>query len=399
MKLTATQIAKLKPDTKMKRYSDGNGLYLQIEPAGGKYWRRKYRMDGKEKIYSLGKYPAVSLADARRENEEASRLLAQGIDPGLFRKQNQQARPDTFASVANEWFTKKSPQWAASSTERLRRRLDKDILPFIGQLPIRDVTAPILLQMIQRIEARSVDTAYRALQECGQIFRYGQATGKNDHDPSPALRGALAKRPSRHFAAFTEPAQVRGLLLSIDAFNGSFPVKCALQLAPLFFVRIGELRQARWSEIDWEQAQWKYLVSKTNHIHIVPLAQQALAILHELHQLTGSGEYLFPNAHNPRLAMSPAAINAALKRMGYDTKTEMTGHGFRAMARTMLHEKLGFDRDVIEHQLAHAVRDSLGNSYNRTTFMPQRQQMMQAWADYLDTLRDDSVIPFSKTSA
>ena len=292
-----------------------------------------------------------------------------------------------FERVALEWYNKKLTTWAESTGKKVKRRLEVDVLPYLGSLPIADITAPILLQTIQRIESRSVDTAYRALEECGQIFRYGMAIGSNIHDPSVALRGALTKRVKTHFAAITEPKEAGELLRAFESFKGTFVVKCALELAPLFFVRIGELRTAKWSEIDFENAEWRYYVGKTKQNHIVSLSRQALKILTELKQLTGSYEHVFIGGRDPRRPMSDGAINAALRRMGYNTKTEITGHGFRAMARTILHERLGIDRDVIEHQLAHRVPDSLGTAYNRTKFLEQRKFMMQTWADYLDEIK------------
>ncbi len=379
------------PDTQKRpdKYSDSGGLQLHVFSNGGKYWRLAYRFEGKQKTYSIGIYPEVSLAEAREKREEIKKLIKANIDPMATKKEQEldEGGFNTFQYVALEWYSKKQTIWAASTANKVKRRLEADILPYLGSLPIAEITAPILLHTIQRIETRSVDTAYRALEECGQIFRYGIATGKNLHDPSVAIRGALTKRSKNHFAALIEPKEVGALLRAIDDFNGTFVVKSALQLAPLFFVRIGELRTAKWSEIDFERAEWRYFITKTKQNHIVTLSTQALKILSELKQLTGNYEYVFVGGRDPNRPMSDAAINAALRRMGYDTKTEMTGHGFRAMARTILHERLGMDRDVIEHQLAHRVPDALGAAYNRTRFLEQRKQMMQEWADYLDELK------------
>lgn len=395
--LTDSKLRKLKPEEKPKKYSDEKGMYLEVRPNGSMYWRMKYRFNGKENIFSMGTYPEVSLAEARRKRDDARRLLLDGTDPNQQKKAKQvdQSGENTFGHVALDWYAKKSPAWAASNAKKVLARLNKDILPFLGKKNIAEINAPELLSAIQRIEARSVDTAYRALQECGQIFRYGMATGKNNHDPSPALKGALSKRQTGHFAAIIEPNEVGGLLRAIEGFNGSFVVKCALQLAPMFFVRIGELRQAKWQEIDFEAAEWRYFITKTKQDHIVPLSSQAIDILKELQQLTGQYEYVFIGGRDPKKPMSDAAINAALRRMGFDTKTEITGHGFRAMARTILHEHLGVDSAIIEHQLAHAVGDALGTAYNRTKFLKQRKVMMQQWANYLDSLKEN-VIPFPK---
>jgi integrase len=393
--LTDAEIRKIKPLDKIKKYSDAHGLYLEVSPSGKKYWRMKYRFNGKENRFSIGNYPLVSLATARVKRDEARRLLADGIDPNQTKKIKQQddAGQNSFQRVALEWFAKKAPRWADSTAKKIMRRLEVDILPYIGKRPIADINAPELLVVIQRIETRSVDTAYRALEECGQIFRYGMAIGTNVQDPSPALRGVLTKRSKSHFAAITDPIPAGALLRAIDGFNGTFVVKCALQLAPLFFVRPGELRRAKWSEIDFESGEWRYFITKTKQDHIVSLSRQAIAILRDLQQLTGQYEHVFIGGRDPKRPMSDAAINAALRRMGYDTKTEMTGHGFRAMARTILHERLGLDRDVIEHQLAHSVPDSLGTAYNRTKFLDQRKVMMQEWADYLEELRGGLIVP------
>lgn len=396
--LTDAALRKIKPLEKTKRYSDAHGMYLEVTPTGNMWWRMKYRFDGKENRFSMGTYPFVGLAAARVKRDEARRLLADGIDPNQVKKAKQQKEMevDSFQYVALEWYAKKASTWAESTSKKIKRRLEVDILPYLGKRPISEVTAPELLKVIVRIESRSVDTAYRALEECGQIFRYGMATGSNIHDPSTALRGALTKRSKSHFAAITEPATAGALLRAIDSFNGTFVVKSALQLAPMFFVRPGELRRAKWSEIDFDACEWRYFITKTKQDHIVSLSTQAVAILKNLYQLTGSYEYVFIGGRDPNRPMSDAAINAALRRMGYDTKSEMTGHGFRAMARTIMHERLGMDRDVIEHQLAHRVPDSLGAAYNRTKFLDQRKAMMQVWADYLDELRGGQMLQFPK---
>lgn len=398
--LTDAKIRKIKPNTNKKtpdKYSDTNGLQLHVFPTGRMTWIYAYRYQNKQRSLTLGSYPDLSLADARIKATEARKTLNSGIDPNQAKKNNltQLNGENTFKYVALEWHSKKSETWAASTVNKIRTRLDKDIFPYIGDMEISTIEAPDLLAVIKRIEGRSPDTAKRALQECGAIFRYGMALGKNKHDPSQALTGLLLQIKQNHFAALTEPAQVGGLLRAIDAFNGSFVVKCALQLAPLFFVRIGELRTAKWTDIDFDTAEWRYFITKTKQNHIVPLSTQAIAILKDLQQLTGQYEHVFIGGRDPKRPMSDAAINAALRRMGFSTKDEMTGHGFRAMARTILHEQLSYERDVIEHQLAHAVPDSLGTAYNRTKFLKQRKEMMQHWADYLDNVKQD-VIQFPK---
>lgn len=398
MALTDTAIRKAKPSKKPTRLFDSGGLYLEISLAGAKLWRLKYRFDGKEKRLALGIYPDVSLALARRRRDEARRLLAQAIDPGEHRKALRAAKAEraanSFEAVAREWFAKYAPHWAATHSDKIIRRLEKDVFPWVGARPIADITPPEVLTLLHRIEGRGAhDTAHRALQNCGQVFRYGVATGRLLSDPCRDLRGALRPLKHEHFASITEPAAVGQLLRAIDGFKGTFIVQCALRLAPLFFVRPGELRKAKWADFDLDKAEWRYLVTKTKTEHLVPLATRAVAMLRELHELTGQREYVFPG-RDPKKPLSDAAVNAALRRMGYDTKTEITGHGFRAMARTILHQELHCAPEIIEHQLAHRVPDALGAAYNRTRFLPQRRKMMQQWADYLDKLKAGAeVIP------
>ena len=404
MLLTDTAVRNAKPGAKPIKVFDERGLFLIVTPTGGKWWRLKYRFDNKEKLLSLGVYPDVSLKAARIRRDELRTLLANGIDPGVHRKVMESARTDraanSFEVIAREWFAKHSPNWAASHSEKIIQRLEKDIFPWIGGRPITEISAPEVLAVLRRIENRgALDTAHRAQQNCGQIFRYAVADGRAQRDPCGDLRGALPPVKQNHFASITEPAAVGELLRAIDGFRGTFVVQCALRLAPLFFVRPGELRKAEWAHFDLDKAEWRYLASKTKTEHLVPLASQAVAILHELHALTGHGRYVFPG-RDPQKPMSEAAVNAALRRMGYDTKTEITGHGFRAMARTILHEEIGIAPEIIEHQLAHRVRDSLGTAYNRTKFIKERRAMMQRWADYLNDLAaGGKVIAFKKPAA
>ena len=391
MPLNDPAIRNAKPKEKPYKLFDERGLYLEISSSGGKWWRLKYRFDGKEKRVSLGVYPDVGLKEARNRRDEARRLLADGIDPSGHRKAQKSARADraanSFEVVAREWFAKYSANWAASHANKIIQRLEKDILPWLGEKPIAEISAPELLTVLRRIEHRGAkDTAHRAHQNCGQIFRYGIATGRCERDPASDLRGALAPAKHTHFASITEPAAVGELLRAIDGFRGTFVVQSALKLAPLFFVRPGELRRAEWEQFDLEKGEWRYFVTKTKSEHLVPLSNQAIAILHELKPLTGNGKFVFPG-RDPKKPMSEAAINAALRRMGYDTKTEITGHGFRAMARTILHQELDIKPEVIEHQLAHRVPDALGTAYNRTKFLKERRAAMQQWADYLDKLK------------
>ena len=291
--------------------------------------------------------------------------------------------------IAREWFAKHSPHWAPSHSSKIIQRLERDVFPWIGSKSVKEITPPELLTVLRRIESRgALDTVHRAHQNCGQVFRYAVATGRAERDPSRDLRGALAIAKHVHFAAITDPAAVAELLRAIDGFRGTFVVQCALKLAPLFFVRPGELRKAEWRQFDFDKAEWRYFVTKTGSEHLVPLATQAIAILRDLQAMTGRRQFVFPG-RDPRKPMSDAAINAALRRMGYNTRTEITGHGFRAMARTILHQELGVRPEIIEHQLAHRVPDVLGTAYNRTKFLGERKKMMQQWADYLDHLRAD----------
>ena len=403
MSLTDTAIRKAKSADKRRRLFDSNGLYLEIPPSGSKLWRLKYRFVGKEKRLALGIYPAVSLADARKGRDNARRLLAQGIDPGEYRKIEKAARferaENSFEVVAREWFAKYSPTWAPSHAVKIAKRLENDVFPWMGARPIAEITAPELLKVLRRIEGRgALDTAHRAHQNCGQVFRYAVATGRSTRDPSADLRGALPPANHEHFASITEPAKVAELLRAIGGFKGTFIVQCALRLAPMLFVRPGELRKALWADFDLNKAEWCYLATKTSTEHLVPLSSQAVAILRELNALTGHREYVFPG-RDPKKPMSDAAVNAALRRLGYDTRTEITGHGFRAMARTILHQDLDFAPEVIEHQLAHRVPDSLGEAYNRTKFIKQRRVMMQKWADYLENLAASAdVLPIKKAA-
>ena len=398
MPLTDTAIRNAKPGEKPAKIFDERGLFLLVTPTGGKWWRLRYKFDGKEKLLSLGTYPDTGLKDARTRRDDARKLLADGVDPGENRKAVKAARQvraaNSFEVVAREWYAKQAPNWAEHHGDRIIRRFERDIFPWIGGRPIADVTAPELLAAVQRIENRgALETAHRALGNCGQVFRYAVATGRALRDPSGDLRGALPPVKGEHFAAVTEPKQAAELLRTLDGYQGTLTVACALRLAPLVFVRPGELRAAEWADIDLDAAEWRYHVTKTDSDHIVPLATQAVAILRELHALTGNGRFVFPGARSNGRPMSDNAILAAMRRMGIG-KDEMSGHGFRAMARTILDEVLGFRPDFIEHQLAHAVKDPNGRAYNRTAHLGERRKMMQAWADYLDKLKDGAdVLP------
>ena len=374
---------------------DSGGLFLLVNPGGGKWWRLKYRFAGREKLLSLGTYPEVALADARKRRDAERRKLAEGIDPAINRKAVKEgllgAQANTFQVVASEWIGQKQPSWSNSNSVKITRRLEVDVFPWLGKRPIAQITPPELLSVLRRTESRgAIDTAHRVLQTCGQIFRYAVATGRTDRNPAADLRGALQTVKGGHFAAVTEPKAVGALMRSVFDYRGSVVIRCALRLAPLVFLRPGELRKAEWAEIDFGKTEWNIPAArmKMKQPHIVPLSRQAVEILKELHPLTGRGKYLFPSPRSSQRPMSDNAVLSALRRMGIG-KEEMTGHGFRAMARTILDEVLHVRPDYIEHQLAHAVRDPNGRAYNRTAHLDARRKMMQKWADYLDRIRKE----------
>jgi len=380
--------------------TDERGLYLLLHPNGSKYWRLRYSFEGKERLLALGVYPDVSLAEARERREQARRHIANGVDPGVLKKASKRSSKtileNTFEAIAREWYIKHSKNWVAYHGDRILRRLEKDVFPWIGSHPIANLTPPDLLSVLRRIEDRgALESAHRVQQYCGQIFRYAVATGRAERDVTADLRGALPPAQVKSFAAILNPQKLGQLLRAIHGYEGSFVTKCALRLAPLVFVRPGELRKAEWSEINLELAEWNIPAEKMKmrQPHLVPLCKQAVEILRDLYPLTGEGKYLFPCVRTTSRPMSDNTINSALKRLGYDS-TEMSTHGFRATARTLLDEILGIRPDIIEHQLAHAVKDPNGRAYNRTTHLDARREMMQKWADYLDQLVEGAkVVP------
>jgi integrase len=390
--ITHTQITNARARDRAYRLFDGRGLYLEVAPSGGRWWRFKYRIGGKEKRLSLGVYPDVSLKLARERLEEARRHVASGIDPSEQRK-GSATRPvpvteDTFEVIAREWSAKHSPAWAPGHGDKIIRRLEANIFPWIGSKPIRAVTAFELLTVVQRIEQRGAnETAHRALQNCGRVFRFAVASGRADRDVTRDLLGALAPVVQRHHPSVVEPKAAGALLRAIEGYSGSLVTRCALRLAPLVFVRPGELRMAEWTEYNLEQAEWRIPAArmKMRAPHFVPLAAQAVAILRELHPLTGNGQFVFPGEQDRTRPMSNNTINSALRRLGY-SNTEMTGHGFRSMASTLLNEQ-GWHPDAIERQLAHSEPNEIRAAYNYAKYLPERRKMMQAWADYLDQLK------------
>jgi integrase len=391
--LSDAQVSKAKPADKDYKLFDGAGLFLQVTASGGKLWRFKYRFDSKQKLLALGQYPQVSLANARKRREDARVLLANGQDPGeakkAAKKQALIKEASSFELIAREWYGKNAAVWSPGHALTVLCRFEKDVFPAIGGKPVSEITASDVRNLLLKIEARgAAETALRIKIMCGQVFRYAVATGRLEHDPSSALkpREIFKRRETRHHAAITDPKELAPLLRAIDEYNGTFVVKSALKLAPLLFVRPGELQKMDWSQIDFETGTWSIPAElmKMKQPHVVPLSRQALEILRNLHPISGHGQYVFPGRGSR--PMSNNSVNAALRYLGYDGDT-VTGHGFRATARTMLDEVLGFRVDLIEHQLAHAARDTNGRAYNRTSFIEDRRQMMQAWSDYLDTLK------------
>lgn len=400
--LTDTKLRALKFRTNAYRVADTNGLCIEVRPTGAKVWRYRYRHAGKASIITLDGYPAMSLVQARAERDRLRMLLRGGANPAQAALAERAAQAEragtTFGAVAGELLAKRAREGLSSgSVTRDRRLIDKDLAAIVD-LPVADVTAPVLLAALRKLERRGViETAHRARALAGRVFRYAIATGRAERNPATDLAGALEQSKTRHFASITTPDKIGKLLRALHGYSGSPVTLAALKLAPLVFVRPGELRRARWEDIDLDVGEWRFTASKTAIEHIVPLSAQAVDILRELYPLTKRSGYVFPGVRSSKRPMSENTVNAALRNLGFDRDT-MTGHGFRAMARTVLDEVLGFRPDYIEHQLAHAVRDPLGRAYNRATHLPERRKMMQAWADYLDKLReeDKKVVPIRR---
>ncbi|MCU7805900.1 MAG: integrase arm-type DNA-binding domain-containing protein [Candidatus Thiodiazotropha sp. (ex Lucinoma borealis)] len=400
MALTDTAVRNAKAKEKDRKLFDGGGLFLLVKPNGARYWRFKYRFHGKEKLLALGVYPDVTLKSARDKRDDARKLIADGIDPSEARKAEKAARnnENSFEAIAREWWGNRASNWSESHSSRILLRLENDVFPWIGTKSIGDITPSELLTVLRRVESRgSIETAHRILQSCGQIFRYAVATLRAERDTSADLKGALPPVSKKHFASITDPKLIGELLRAMDGYQGAFITRCALQLAPLTFVRPGELRHAEWAEIDLNKAEWRIPADKMKMktVHIVPLSTQAVAVLNEIKPLTCRGKYVFPSVRSLKRPMSENTVNAALRRLGY-TKKEMTGHGFRSMASTILNEQ-GWNKDAIERQLAHTERDLVRASYNYAQHLPERVKMMQWWADYLDSLKQGAaVLPFRK---
>lgn len=391
--LTLSAIKAAKPQSKPYRLPDFGGLFLLVQPTGSKIWRLRYLRPGskKENMLSLGGFPAISLQEAREARDDARRLLNRGVDPGMKKKAEKlvmaQKAASTFGAIAEEYFDKRDREREDDPFKRERNRFDNYLKPILGSVPITDVAAPMLLAALRKPEAAGkLETARRLRAMAGRIFRYAIATGRAQRDPSADLAGALTLPRPTNFAAATDPAELPDLLRILWSHSGTPIVAAALKLTPYLFVRHGELRAARWTEIDLDAAEWRYTVTKTNTPHIVPLATQAADILRELHSLTGRGEFVFPSARGGGRRMSQVATIAAMRRLEIPADL-VTNHGWRATARTLLDEALCFPPHLIEHQLAHTVKDPLGRAYNRTAHLAERKKMMQAWADYLDGLR------------
>ena len=392
---TDSEARTAKPEAKEYKLSFGGGLYLLVKPNGLKYWRMKYRFKGVEKSpLALGVYPQVSLKDARKQQTSAKELLAQGIDPSEDKKEQKRLSilesANTFEVIANEWLSKRT-KVKEVTVKGYQRYLSYAFTAF-GHKPVNEVTSPDILALCRTIEARgTIETAHRVKTTCGLVFRYAIATGRATYEPTQALKGALQAVIVEHQAAIGDPSEVARLMQDIQGCQGHYTTVCALKLAPLVFVRPSELRGAKWADIDLDAKEWRYHVHKTKTEHIVPLSSQAVKLLADLKAISSHSEYVFPSIRSNQRPMSENTINAALRRLGY-TSEQMCGHGFRAMARTMLEERLGYATEFIEQQLAHTVKDANGRAYNRTKHLEQRHKMMQHWSDYLDGLREGNVV-------
>lgn len=391
MPLTPLQVKNAKPKDKSYKIADERGLYLQVNPNGSKLWKMKYRYAGREKKLSFGSFLDVTLAKAREMRNDARNKLSQGIDPGVLKnsikRSKQIAAENSFEMIAREWHAKFTPKWTKEHGERILIRLEQNIFPWIGNRPISEIHAKEILAPLLRVEQRgAIETAHRISQVCGQIFRYAIITERAERNPAVDLRGALAPVKQKHHASITDPSEVGKLLRAINNYRGNFITKCALQLAPLLFVRPGELRRAEWSELDFEKAEWKIPAEKMKMRiqHLVPLSTQAIVILQELKAVTGNGKYVFPSIRSSKRPMSENTVLGALRRLDY-AKDEMSGHGFRSLASTLLNEN-GWNRDAIERQLAHAERNNIRAAYNYAEYLSERREMMQWWANYLEDL-------------
>ena len=392
MKLTNTFAERKQGNGKVQKHSDGGGLFLYITPTGKKSWRLAYRFLGKQKLLVIGPYPAISLKEARERREAAKKLLVDNIDPSVAKQTAKAAAAnaarDSFEPIAREWVERNATRWSEAYQFNILDRMERDIFGPLGKRPIKTITAPELLAVLRKIEGRgSIETAHRALSDCGRIFRYAIATGRAERDVAADLRGALTRAPETHFATMTDPTDIGKVLRDIDEYNGLMPVRYALKLIPYFFVRSSELTKAEWSEFDMENAEWRIPAErmKMRRIHIVPIATQPMQILQELHTFSGHTPYLFPGKGKLAPTVDKKSLVWSLRKMGY-TKDMMSIHGFRSVASTILNEQ-GYNRDWIERQLAHSERNSIRAAYNYAEYLPERRKMMQDYADYLTALK------------
>lgn len=402
MALTDTQLRNAKPAEKNYTITDGQGLSILITNKGAKGWRFRYRYLGKPKLMSFGTYPEVSLQQARARRDEARALVAEGADPAQDRREKKQKAKleaiNTFEAIANDWHSLHNKNKSERHQQRVKRWLEFYLYPSLGQRVISSITAPMVLETTSVLQKQDkLETAHRIIQTAGQVFRYAIQKGFASYNPAPDLKGALPPPVVKNMAAMIEPNDFANLLRSIDGYQGTLTVQCALKLAPLLFQRIGELRHMKWADLDFENNEWRYLVTKTKTQHIVPLSAQAIKIINAMQSFSGHGLYVFPGGRTHERPMSENAINAALRNMGYDTQAEITGHGFRAIAQTLGEQELGLDPKHIERQLAHSVANPLGSAYERAQFLKDRKVMMQRWADYLDELKAGAkVLPFKQ---
>ena len=395
IKLTDTKLKALKPSGKVQKLSDGGGLYIHVSPAGGKLWRLFYRFDGKQKTLALGKYPEVSLADARKLRDEARALIAQGVDPSAHKREAKATAAieaadmaNTFEAVARDWFSKKRTAWTEGHQKKILSRLENQLFPHIGNKQISALEASDYLAAVQKAEARGViETAHRLAQLCGQVTRFARITGIVRHDAAAGLVEALAHVQTAHYAAITSPIELGYLLRAIDAYQGEPSICHALRVLPYVFVRSGELRGMTWEEVNLDAGEWVIPAGrmKMRRPHVVPLARQVVRLLQSMRDYSGTCSLVFPGACSTTRCISDVGLLNALRRMGYG-KEQMTVHGFRTTASTLLNEQ-GYRPDWIEAQLAHAERNPIRDAYNRAEYLPERRKMMQEWADYLDALR------------
>lgn len=401
MKLTEVKLRGAKPNSKKYKLHDGGGLYLEVTPTGGKLWRYKYRFNGKEKLLAIGKYPDVSLKKAREKHQKARQQLADNIDPSEIKKQEKAAKANTFKELTLQWWQAQKAKWTSRHAQTIYRRLEIDILPWLGDRPVNEISTKEVLEVLRRVESRGVvDTAHRLAQMCNNIFLFAVASGLCENNPASDISKALKVVPSKNFPAITDPDQIKELLLAIDSFNGSFIVFCALRFLPLVFVRAGELRKAEWKEIDFENSLWTIPAHrmKMKRDHLVPLSKQARGILEELYPLTSKSHYIFPTVRSLKRPMSENTLNAALRRLGY-AKDQMCAHGFRTMASTRLHE-MGWSSKIVELQLAHVDHNKVRGIYNRAEYLEERTRMLQSWSDYLDALKQGAkMVSFQKEAS